>query len=279
MSLSTKTCEALATIGQLSDDDLDLAETALILATGSRPAVNLDGYRRHLTVLCNDVGSYIIGLPTPLDVDVCHEALVQVLFRRYGYMGGEDAFDDLEAANLTHVIDRRSGLPVVLGVLYIHVARKLGWSVEGLNFPGRFLLRLEVNSERLILDPFSGGAAINTLFLRSILKAASGHHAELKPEHYRSLTAREILLRIQNNIKYRMLRLARVKDAVEIIDSMLLFAPKAIYLWKEKAELLAQIDFIPEAIVALELFLQHNHSMDSRYKASMLLQKLRQRSN
>ena len=279
MSLPAKTCGALVELGQLPDDDLDLAETALILATGDRPDVNLDSYRRHLKVLCDDVGAYITGLPMPLDVETCHEALVQVLFRRYGYMGGEDAFDGPEAANLTHVIDRRSGLPVVLGVLYIHVAQKLGWNAEGLSFPGRFLLRLEVNSERLILDPLSGGAAVNTIDLRGILKSVSGHHAELQPEYYQSVTAREILLQIQNNIQILMLKSDRVEDAIEVIDTMLLFAPKATYLWREKAVLLVRVDLIPEAITALEFFLKYDHGAESNYKASMLLQELRQRLN
>lgn len=279
MSLPTKICEALIKIGQLSDDDLDLAEASLILASVDRPSVNLDSYRRHLATLCDDVGIYITGLPEPLDVGVCHEALVQVLFRRYGYVGGEDSSDDSEAANLTHVIDRRSGLPVVLGVLYIHVARQRGWNVEGLNFPGRFLLRIEVNSERLIIDPFAGGAAINTLNLRGMLKAVDGHHAELKPEYYQSLTVREILLRVQKNIWHRMLRSNRIEDAIEVIEMVLLFAPKETYLWREKAALLLRIDLIPEAINALELFLRYDHGVDSHYTASILLQELRQSLN
>jgi len=279
LNLPTKICEALLEIGQLSDDDLDLAEASLILATVDRPSVNLDSYRRHLATLCDDVDIYIAGLPEPLGLGVCLEALVQVLFRRYGYVGGEDSSDDPEAANLTHVIDRRSGLPVVLGVLYIHVARQLGWNVEGLNFPGRFLLRIEINSERLIIDPFAGGAIINTPDLRGILKAVHGNQAELKPEYYQSLTVREILLRIQKNIWTRMLRSNRVEDAIEVIEVVLLFAPKETHLWREKAMLLMLIDLIPEAITALELFLRYDDGVYSHYKASMLLQELRQRLN
>ena len=279
MNLPPQICKTLVEFGQQSDDELDLAEIALILATIDRPAAHLDSYRRHLQTLCDEVGAYMAGLPTPLNVEICHEALIQVIFRRYGYIGGEDSFDDSEAANLTHVIDRRSGLPVVLGVIYIHVAGHQGWIAEGLNFPGRFLLRLEVNSERLILDPFAGGPAINTQSLRDILKVVSGYHAELRPEFYQSVTAREILLRTQNNIRNRMLRSDRVEDAIEVIDTMLLFAPKSTHLCWEKATLLARIDQIPEAILALEQFLMRGRGSDSLYKASMLLQELRQRLN
>lgn len=277
MNLSTKLRETLVEIGRRSDDNLDLAETALLLAKVDRPEVQLESYQRHLVTLCDEVGAYIAGLPAPLSLEICHEALVQVLFRRYGYVGGEDCTDDPEATNLTHVIDRRAGLPVVLGILYIHVARHQGWNAEGLNFPGRFLLRLEINSERLIFDPFAGGATITTQNMRNILKVVVGYHAELAPEYYQSVSTREILLRMQNNIRNRMLRADQVENAIQVIDGMLLFAPKATYLWREKAVLLMQIDLIPKAITALELFLQYEQSGDSRYNTVILLQELRQR--
>jgi regulator of sirC expression with transglutaminase-like and TPR domain len=279
LNLSAKLCEALTKVGCLSDDDLDLAETALLLAKVARPKVQLDSYQRHLATLCDDVGGYVAGLPIPLSIEICYEALVQVLFRRYGYIGGEDCIDDPETANLTNVIDRRSGLPVALGVLYIHVARHQGWNAEGLNFPGRFLVRLEVNSERLILDPFTGGTAINTHDLRNFVKVALGHHAELKPEYYKPVLSREILLRMQNNIRFRMLRADRVEDAIKVIDMMLLLSPKATYLWQEKAALLMRINLIPKAIIALEQFLKYEQSEDSRYNTVILLQELRQRIN
>lgn len=279
MRLPSDISETLVEIGQQSDAAIDLAETALILATVDRPAVHLDSYRRHLAALCDEVAAYISGLPQPLDISICHEALVQILFRRYGYVGGEDSFDDADAANLTYVIDRRSGLPVLLGVIYIHVARKQGWDAEGLNFPGRFLLRLEVNSERIILDPFDGGAIVSPHELRGILKALSGNHAELQRNYYQDVSSRDVLLRIQNNIYNRFLRAGRIEDAIDVIRTMLLFAPASTHLWRECGLLYAQIDNIEQAIEALETYLRYDNGGDSRYKASMLLQELRQRLN
>lgn len=279
MNLPPEICEALVAIGQQPDEEMDLVEAALILATVDRPAVHLDSYRRHLATISDEVGAYVAGLMEPLDVAICHEALVQVIFRRYGYIGGDDSFDDAEAANLTHVIDRRSGLPVLLGIIYIHAARQQGWGAEGLNFPGRFMLRLEVSSERLIVDPFAGGAVVGSNDLRDILKALSGYHAELEPEHYKPVSAREIVLRVQNNIHNRLLRAERVEDAIEVIETMLLFAPKATHLWYECGMLHARINQVAKAIAALETYLQQDRGSDSRYNASMLLQELRQRLN
>ncbi len=279
MRLPTDICEALVEVGRASDADVDLAETALILATVDRPAVHLDSYRRHLAALCQEVDAYVSGLKEPLDLAMCHEALVQVLFRRYGYVGTEESFDDPDAANMTYVIDRRSGLPVLLGILYIHVAQSQGWFAEGLNFPGRFFLRLGIGSERMIIDPFAGGVAIDPQGLRDILKALSGAHAELQRSFYEPVSSRQILLRIQNNIHNRLLRAGRLEDAITVIEVMLLFAPKATHLWRESALLHARLDQVEKAIAALETYLSHDQSGDSRYNASMLLQELRQRLN
>ncbi len=279
MRLPADICEALVEVGQQPDDEVDLAETALILSTVDRPAVHLDSYRRHLNTLCDDVAAYVSGLRQPLDLAICHEALVQVLFRRYGYLGDDDAFDDPDSANLTYVIDRRAGLPVLLGVLYIHVAQHQGWGAVGLNFPGRFLLRLEVGSERMILDPFGGGVAVDPRNLRDILKALSGTHAELRPDDYKAVSSRDVLLRIQNNIHNRLLRSGRMDEAIAVIEVMLLFAPSATHLWRDCGLLHARMDNVEKAIKALETYLQNDRSSDSRYNASRLLQELRQRLN
>src|SRR3546814_19245031 len=82
------------------------------------------------------------------------------------------------------VIDRRKGLPVALGILYMHAARAQGWPAVGLNFPGHFLLRLERHGERAILDPFNEGRVHGATELLDLLKAMQGQDAELGPEHY-----------------------------------------------------------------------------------------------
>ena len=87
-------------------------------------------------------------------------ALNEIILLKYGYCGDELTYDDLQNANLMRVIDRRKGLPVVLGILFIDAARAQGWEAAGLAFPGHFLIRLAERAERLILDPFHGGAGL-----------------------------------------------------------------------------------------------------------------------
>ena len=202
----------------------------------------------------------------------------RVIVKRYGY-GATDDFDDLDAANLMRVIDTRSGLPVVLGILFIHVSGSLGWQVSGIDFPGRFLVRLECGGERVIIDPFAKGRALTAHNMRDMLKALSGNHAELTPKHYRDMSTRAILLRLQENIKTRLLREDRLEDALDVIETMLLFAPDASYLWRECGLLQARLDRVREAVASLEEHLRRSSGADTYYSTSLLLQRLRARLN
>lgn len=258
----------------IRDDDVDLAAAALNIAGLHRAGTSLAPYLRHLETLVQEVGLYAGRNP---DIDRAVEALVQVIAKRYGYGGDDETFDDLEAANFATVIDERRGLPVALGILYIHVARAQGWSAGGIDFPGRFLIRLEVEAERRILDPFDGGRTLDPRDMRDLLKVGAGLGAELTPDQYREIGNREILLRLENNLKVRHLRAERFDEALRVIETMLLFAPDTSSLWREAGMIHARLDHVREAIWALEEFLRLDTSAESRYSATVLLQDLRDR--
>ena len=190
------------TAGQ-ADAEIDLAEAALALAALDRPQVPLARYRAHLAELAGDVGNEARAREHGVDQAA---ALARVLFERYGYEGDRLTYDDLQNANLMRVIDRRKGLPVALGILMIHAARAQGWDMVGLAFPAHFLVRLESGGGRLILDPFAGGRVLGPAELRELLKEVAGEGAELKPSHYEPVGNRAVLLRLQNNLKTRLIQ-------------------------------------------------------------------------
>jgi regulator of sirC expression with transglutaminase-like and TPR domain len=163
--------DQLRQVGSLADAEIDLAGTALALAALERPEVSLDRYHDHLARLTDAVAEQ--AARSPEDVEARVAALRAVLAEHYGYAGDTLTYDDLQNANLMRVIDRRKGLPVALGILYIGAARGLGWDIHGLNFPGHFLIRLNQAGERAILDPFNGGQTRTVMVLRDLLKAGA----------------------------------------------------------------------------------------------------------
>ena len=212
-----------------------------------------------------EVAAYA-GAQEPAGPGLPAEALRQVLARRYGYIGSEDSDD--EDANLMRVIDRRRGLPVALGIIYAHVARAQGWTIDGIGFPARFLVRLEVDSRRLILDPFAGGRVLAPKDMRALYKAHAGNQAELTPARYRALGNRDTLVRLQNNVKARLLGAERLEQALDAIEAMLLFAPGEAALWRESGVINARLDNVEAAVEALEEYLRCDSGDAARYRAT-----------
>lgn len=275
MTRRSQAQEILRRIGTLPDEQIDLAEAALELAALDRPGVELARYRAHLAELVHDVAVQVARGEDDLDGRTA--ALIEVLVHRHRYVGDNLTYDDLQNANLMRVIDRRRGLPVTLGILFLHAARGQGWDMVGLNFPGHFLVRLEARGARIILDPFDQGAVRTVVELRDLLKAAAGAEAELTPDYYRPVGNREILLRLQNNLKLRLLRSGRSDKALEVVERMLLFAPNEPALWREAGLLHAHLGHVPQAIAALETYIRMAAGEPRVQQAALLLQQLRNR--
>ena len=266
----------LRRIGAEPDNRFELGEAALALAALDRPRVPLDRYRRHLEELGADLGLISSGCTTLEDRLA---ALNNILADKHGYAGDQLNYDDLQNANLIRVIDRKKGLPVALGILYIHTARTQGWSISGLAFPGHFLLRLGDGGERLVLDPFNEGAARAPHELRDLLKAMSGIDAELRPEHFAEVSDRDILLRLQNNIKLRLIQQNDAAAAEAVVSRMLMLAPERTALWWETGMLNAQAGSLQAAIDAIERFIELEARPQPRHEAVVFLQKLQEQLN
>lgn len=265
--------ERLRHAGAAADPQLDLAEIALAFAALDRPEVELDDYRAHLADLSRDVGQ--IPIDEDEGIGARAEALRAVLFDGHGYHGDALTYDDLANANLMRVIDRRQGLPVALGILYIHAARGQGWAAAGLNFPGHFLIRLDYRGERAILDPFNGGRSLSASDLRDLLKAAGHAQAELLPEHYAPVGDRTVLIRLQNNIKLRLVEARKFERASEVLDAMLLLAPGEPGLWEEAGVISARLGNLGKAITSLNRVIELSPSRRQREHAAALIQKLK----
>jgi len=268
----------LRSAGLLADEAIDLADAALAFAALDRPEIDPEPYRIHLAGLTQAIAEAVHKAPA-FSADDQARCLVQVLRADFGYTGDIETYEDLRNANLMSVIDRRKGLPVSLGILFIHAARHCGWIAHGLNFPGHFLIRLEVGGDRLILDPFHDGATRTAAELRDLIKQSLGPDAELQAHHYETVGNRDILLRLQNNIKLRHLRASRIEAAAQVVHRMLLLAPEETSLWREMGMIEAHQGHLNAAIAALETFLNLAPDDEHRRQTTAFLKQLRGRLN
>ncbi len=176
-----------------------------------------------------------------------------MLGRQFGYRGDEQDYDAEFNANLISVIERRRGLPVALGILWLHAGRAAGARAVGLDFPGHFLVALRgEEGEQVVLDPFAGGIRHDGRALRSMLRAVAGPGAELTPAMVRPMPDRAILLRLLNNVRLRRARAGNLEGALEVSGDMLLIAPRSPGLWEDSAQLHEAAGRLAAAIAAWE---------------------------
>lgn len=271
----------LSAFGAAGDNEIDLAEAALLLGSFDRPDSDMEAARRWLGDVVRDLAeeSERAGAETGGSLAGRSALLASVLAGRHELNGDRQTYDDLANANLISVIERRRGLPVSLAIIYIHVARALGWTMEGLNFPGRFLVRLGAPDGRAVLDPFDGGRMRDAVALRELLKTGAGASAELAPEHFLPAGNRDILLRLQNNIKVRQIQSDQLEAAAGTIERMLLIAPKEPLLWLEAGGHYGRLGNLRAAIEAAERSRVLAADERLRERAESLLQDLKGKMN
>jgi regulator of sirC expression with transglutaminase-like and TPR domain len=224
--------EYLRRLGEAGEGTCDIAGAALMLSALDHTGRDLDPYCAHLAEIAERAR---------LEAHLAQHAedgartLAALLAGRYGYDGDRLAYDDPQNADFMAVIDRRRGMPVALGILYVHAARAAGFDAAGLNSPRHFLLRIGLRGSEALIDPFNGGAAIEREPLDTPPSMGAG--AADEKEALRPQKDVEVLLRLENNLKLRALQAGEHGRALEIAKRMVLIAPRHPDLWIDLARL------------------------------------------
>ena len=181
---------ALDASGQLPDVELDIAGVALQFARIDAPDRDWRAAGAHLSELARDAVDLARDLPGN-ELAARAGALAGLIGGRHRYAGDAETYDDPANANLIQVTERRRGLPVSLGILWLHCARAAGWSAHGLDFPGHFLIALQGDRpggklrapepQAIVLDVFAGGVPLGARDLRGIAETDRGRQRRTAP--------------------------------------------------------------------------------------------------
>ena len=269
---------ALEAIGQLPDGEIAIADAALQLARIDMPEADVDAARAHLSLLARGAVE-IAGTVGADDLVGQAVALARLMGEVNGYIGDTQQYDDLDNANLMRVIERRRGLPVALGVLWLHAARAAGWGCHGVDFPGHFVLALAHRDAQLVVDVFNGGVTMDARALRRLIKSVEGPAAELRPGLMRPMSTRAVLLRLQNNIKLRRLNAGDVAGALSCTEDMLRIAPEEAGLWRDAAVMHQRVDRLGDALRCGAAFLKLVPEGEAAERMRAAMAELRARLN
>jgi regulator of sirC expression with transglutaminase-like and TPR domain len=239
----------LEAIGGLPDAEIDLADAALQLARIDAPDADWQAARAHLSEIARHAAEAAGWVPEG-DLEARANALSFLLWESMGYCGDRDTYDDLANANLLRVIERRRGMPVSLGILWLHAAAAAGWPAHGIDLPGHVLVGL-VNGDGayLMLDVFNDGNPISESAVEQMLprRRAGDVDPRLRP-----MSNRDMLLRLQANIRVRRAETGDLEGALRCAETTLWAAPDSTPLWSEAADLQASLGHVVAALVSYE---------------------------
>lgn len=188
-------------IARMRDEDVSLAEGALWIAASEYPGLVIDDYLARLHEMAAKLRARLRA-----DVATAEKllALNHYLFDELGFSGNNDDFYDPRNSFLNEVIERRVGIPITLGVLYIEIGRRIGLGLQGVSFPGHFLVKCALRDGVVVLDPYSGGVSLGADELQKRLRAAGspGDVDDAILGHLLSAASnKEILGRMLRNLK------------------------------------------------------------------------------
>jgi regulator of sirC expression with transglutaminase-like and TPR domain len=185
----------LTEIGKGSDDDFPLFEAALACAVHDDDSRDEAAAR----ALADEGADH---LARRLENESPEEAIAEAMAGDLRLEGDLFTYDDLANADIIAVAERRKGIPVSLGIFYLHAARRVGLDVRGVDFPGHFLLRIETVEGPLALDPFSEGRIVlpSELSRRALRTGLTPDVAGRLELLMAGTTERQVLIRLQNNI-------------------------------------------------------------------------------
>lgn len=212
-------------LAALEDDGLPLLGTALLIARDEYPDLEASAYDALLQRYADDVRDEVAAIePWPLKM----QAINRHLFEEVGFAGNQTEYYDPRNSYLNQVFERRLGNPISLAMVQMEVARRLGMPLDGISFPGHFLVRLPVGDSVLVMDPFNRGRPLDVEELRQRAKPHLGGEMPDDEALYRILhpaTHRAMLMRMLRNLHGVYAEREDWERAVRSADRLLKLAP------------------------------------------------------
>jgi regulator of sirC expression with transglutaminase-like and TPR domain len=271
--VTTKTARSrfAATVAQ-DETSLDLALAALLVAAEEYSQLAPEQYLHRLDYLAEHVKDRLSDENAP---PVILTEISRLLFEEEGFRGNSDAYYDPRNSFLNDVLDRKLGIPLTLGIIFLEIGWRLGLPLEGVNFPGHFLLRYNGEALRLLIDPFNGGQIRFEDQAQELLDRVYGGNVSIKPEYLRTATRRDILVRLLANLKTIYSNSRDDARALAVIDRILLVRPDLPDEIRDRGMTLARVGDVDEAVRELIRYLELEPAASDAGRVRLLLEQLR----
>jgi regulator of sirC expression with transglutaminase-like and TPR domain len=235
-------------IAATPDNQINLAEAALVIAAAEYTDLDIDAYLRRIDELAATLRRRLRQDIPPTETII---ALNHYLFEELGFTGNSADFYDPRNSFLNEVIDRRLGIPITLSVVYLEIGRRLGLVLHGVSFPGHFLVKCAVRGGAIMLDPYGKGISLSVEDLQHRLRTLHGD-IDPTPEAVQRMIGtasnKEILARILRNLKGIYLHRNDTMKALAAADRVLAVVPEAAEEYRDRGEIYLSLECFRAAL-------------------------------
>lgn len=261
----------LAEIVAGADHEINLAQAALLIAEEEYAQLSADAYLQRLDLFAEMVKD---RLANETAAPVLLGEISKVLFEDERFRGNAESYYDPRNSFLNDVMDRHLGIPLTLSIVYMEVGWRLGLPLEGVNFPGHFLVRYEGEALKLLIDPFQGGQIRFEDEAQELLDRVYGGTVKLQETYLRSASRRDILVRLLTNLKTIYLNTRDDERALRAVERILMIRPDLPEEMRDHGMILARRGYVSEAITQLEGYLDAAPEASDAARVRMLIAEL-----
>jgi regulator of sirC expression with transglutaminase-like and TPR domain len=240
-----------------------LAQAALVIAQIEYPRLDVPAYVAKLDALGELAQQAIQNhVDTTGDASTlsCITAMNRYLFEELHFVGNRDKYEDPRNSCLNEVLDRRTGIPITLSVVYMEIARRAGLQIDGINFPGHFLVRCPDLDSRgggsLIIDPFHGGALLSEHDCRLLLQRHVGSEVAFNKSLLAPTTRLQIVARMLLNLKRIYVHMRSFPQARDVTELLLALTPSALNELRDRGLLAYHLNDVSSALRDLQAYLK-----------------------
>jgi regulator of sirC expression with transglutaminase-like and TPR domain len=255
-----------------ASEQVDLARAALLIAREEYPQLSIERHLGRLDQLAEEVRDRIGNEGAAL---IVFQEVLRTLYQRNGFRGNREAYYDPRNSFLSDVLDRRKGVPLTLGIVVLEVGWRLGLPLEGVNFPGHFLVRFPGSAIRLLVDPFDGGRIWFEDQAQELLDRVYGGMVRVRPRFLKAAGKREMLVRLLANLKGIYLNVQDNDRALAAIERILVIHPTAAGQIRDRGTLLARMGRPGEALEQLEWYLDYAPEASDARRIRTLVEELK----
>ena len=235
------------------EEKIDLARAALTIAQVDYPDLDIAAYLARIDELAANVTDRLISKS---DIFRSIAALNWVLFQSRGFRGNRDDYFDPKNSFLNEVIERKTGIPITLSVLYMEIAQRTGLRLEGVSFPGHFLVKVAGEGDNIVIDPYSGGEIVGMEQLAKMLYALYDGKIPFHPDLLAPATKTQILKRMLNNLKVIYLKQNNWAKGLEVVDRLVILDPGSAEDLRDRGMMYAQMECFRQALEDLQSYLR-----------------------